>query len=43
MGGTVAVKVILCPLILLNKGKPGIIQVGVQIRALAFSETEIKI
>lgn len=42
-GGTVAVGVILCPLVLLNKGEPGLIPVGAQIRALTISETEIEI
>ena len=42
-GGTVAAGVILCPLVLLNKGEPGVIPVGAQIRALTISETEIEI
>ena len=42
-GGTVAVGLILCPLVLLNKGEPGIIPVGAQIRALTISETEIEL
>ena len=31
------------PLVLLNKGEPGTIPVGAQIRALTISETEIEI
>ena len=42
-GGTIAVGVILCPLVLLNKGEPGVIPVGAQIRALTISETEIEV
>ncbi len=42
-GGTVAVGLILCPLVLLNKGEPGKIPVGAQIRALTISETEIEV
>ena len=43
VGSTVAVGLILCPLVLLNKGEPGTIPVGAQIRALTISETEIEI
>ena len=43
VGGTVAVGVLLCPLVLLNKGKPGTIPAGAQIRALTVGTTEVEI